>query len=277
MNSSNMISIQAKNPGRTNFGKRVSAAMDSVIGHRKEQQDFAGMVVEDGQVLAVVCDGMGGLDGGSEASSSAVKLLLSDYQEQRPASAFSDFLCSEAVRLDQCVSMKTDAAGKPLHAGSTMVAVILSDGMLDWVSVGDSRIYVVRDGAMVPLTRDHNYRRELEEALERGEITRGYFETEVSTKRADALTNFLGMGGIRRMDRSIQPLELMDGDMILLCSDGLYKRLDEDQIKALLMDNRVSAQVTVRRLNRMVMQKALRGQDNTTVIVIHYGKTQEET
>lgn len=265
MNNSNIISIQSKNSGR-----QITAAVDSIMGHRKEQQDFAGLIAEENRALAVVCDGMGGLNGGAAASSSAVKLLLSDYQEQKPESGFSDFLCSEAARLDQCVAVLADKDGKLLHAGATLVAVIVSDGMLDWVSVGDSRIYVLRDDTMIAITRDHNYRRELEEALERGEISKEYFENEVLTKRSDALTNYLGMGGIRRMERSAQPLPLADGDMILLCSDGVYKRLDEDQIKALLLDNKVSPQVAVSRMNRMVMQLASRGQDNTTEILIHY-------
>ncbi len=271
MSDSNIISLRTGNSD-----KHISAAVGSIVGHRKEQQDFAGLVVEDGQTLAVVCDGMGGLNGGFTASSSAVKLLLSDYKEQKPGAAFSEFLYNEVMKIDQHVAMKTDEDGNLLHAGCTLVAVIISDGMLDWVSVGDSRIYVLRDNAIVAVTRDHNYRRELEEALERGEITREFFENEILTKRSDALTNYLGMGGIHRMERSVQPLELMDGDMVLLCSDGLYKRLDEDQIKALLIDNKVSVQVAVNRINRMVMQQAVKGQDNTTVILIQYHRVQEE-
>lgn len=267
MNNTNIITV-----GEKHAGGPVQAAAGSILGHRKEQQDFAGLVVEDRQILAAVCDGMGGLNGGAVASSGAVRLLLEDYQEERPREDFSGFLCREAARMDQWVASRTGPEGEPLHAGCTLVAVILSEGMLDWVSVGDSRIYVLREDTMVTVTRDHNYRRELEEALERGEISREYFENEIVTKRSDALTNFLGMGGIRRMERSVQPLELMDGDMVLLCSDGLYKRLDEDQIKAMLIDNRASAQVAVNRMNRMVMQQALRGQDNTTLILIHYHK-----
>lgn len=72
------------------------------------------------------------------------------------------------------------------------------------------------------------------------------------------------------MERNANPLELMDGDMILLCSDGLYKRLEEDQIKAMIMDNQISVQVAVRRLNRMVMDLTVKGQDNTTVVLIQY-------
>lgn len=265
MSNSNIISIQGKD-----IGKQIDVAVSSIIGHRKEQQDFAGLVMEKDRVLAVVCDGMGGLNGGAEASSSAVKFLISDYQEQKPETAFSEFLCREAAQIDQYVSMKTDRAGNLLHAGCTMVAVILSEGMLNWISVGDSRIYVLRGDTMLPITKDHNYRRELEEALERKEITREYFDNEILTKRSDALTNYLGMGGIRRIERNIQPLELIDGDMILLCSDGLYKRLDEDQVKAMLIDNRISPQVTVNRMNRMVMERSVKGQDNTTIILIHY-------
>lgn len=271
MNSANVISIREKGAGG-----QILAAVDSIIGTRREQQDFAGLIVEENQVLGVVCDGMGGLEGGSVASSSAVQLLLDDYREIRPKSAFSEFLCREAARMDQCVLAKTDRDGKPLRAGCTLVAVMISGGRMDWVSVGDSRIYVLREDTMVSVTRDHNYRRELEEALERGEINREFFDNEIQTKRSDALTNYLGMGGIRRMERSVQPLELVDGDMVLLCSDGLYKRLDEDQIKAMLIDNQVSVQVAVKRLNRMVMQKSLRSQDNTTVILIQYHKVQEE-
>ena len=151
-----------------------------------------------------------------------------------------------------------------------MAAVIVSDGLLYWLSVGDSRIYVLRGDSMVLVTRDHNYLRMLEEALERGEITKDYYENELLTKRTDALTNYIGMGGIRRMERNANPLELMDGDMILLCSDGLYKRLEEDQIKAMIMDNQISVQVAVRRLNRMVMDLTVKGQDNTTVVLIQY-------
>lgn len=265
MNRKNIISIQTKNSGR-----QIAAAADSILGSRKEQQDFAGLVVEKNQVLAVVCDGMGGLEGGALASSSAVELLVSDYQEQRPEAGFTEFLSKEAIKMDQCVAMQTNQEGTLLRGGCTMAAVIVSDGLLYWLSVGDSRIYVLRGDSMVLVTRDHNYLRELEEALGRGEITKDYYESELLTKRTDALTNYIGMGGIRRMERNANPLELMDGDMILLCSDGLYKRLEEDQIKAMIVDNQISVQVAVRRLNRMVMDLTVKGQDNTTVVLIQY-------
>ena len=255
---------------------QIRASAYSIIGSREYQQDYAGLILETDRLLAVVCDGMGGLNGGEVASREAVRLLLADYDENPPQDHFTDFLCREAVRMDQLVFDLKDENGQLLKAGSTVVSLIIQEGNLHWMSVGDSRIYVLRDGTMVQATKDHNYRRELDEALARGEISREYYTKEAATKRAEALTNFLGMGGIRRFERNSQPLALEDGDCILLCSDGLYKRLDEHQIRALLVDNLVNTRVAAKRLVEMAMALAARGQDNTTVIVIRYHTLQEE-
>ncbi|MCI8865537.1 MAG: protein serine/threonine phosphatase 2C family protein [Lachnospiraceae bacterium] len=257
-------------------GGQIEASAYSIIGHREYQQDYAGLILEPDKLLAVVCDGMGGLNGGEAASREAVRLLLSDYDANPPEGQFTDFLCREAAKMDQAVFGLKDENGQALQAGSTVVSVIIQDGNLHWMSVGDSRIYVLRDGNMVAATKDHNYRRELDEALARGDITQEFYAKEAATKRAEALTNFLGMGGIRRMERNSQPLALADGDCILLCSDGLYKRLDEHQIRALLIDNLVSTRVAAKRLVEMAMALAARGQDNTTVIVIRYHTLQED-
>lgn len=252
------------------------AALYSLIGHRDYQQDYAGLVVEKNKMLAVICDGMGGLQGGERASREAVTVLVKDYEREAPAEEYTEFLCRKAFHMDQIIFGLRDENGALLKAGTTVVSVILENGMLHWMSVGDSRIYLLRGDSMVAVTRDHNYRRELTEALERGDITPEFFEKEASGRRAEALTNYLGMGGIKRIERNYQPFALQDGDCILLCSDGLYKRLDEHQIRALLIDNRISSKVAAKRLTQMTMQLASRGQDNTTVIVIQYHTGQEE-
>lgn len=254
----------------------ISAAVYSIIGHREYQQDFAGIVKEDNTALAVVCDGMGGLSGGERASRDAVMLLLEDYQKEAPREQYTEFLCREAEKMDMEVHELKTEKGEPLNAGSTTVSVILSKGQLYWMSVGDSRIYVLRGDSMVPVTKDHNYRRELEESLARGEISQERFLTESATRKAEALTSYLGMGGLRRMERNGKPFPLEDGDIILLCSDGLYKSLDEHQIRAMILDNKVSMQVAAKRLVRMALDMAVKSQDNTTVILLQYHKSQVE-
>jgi protein phosphatase len=147
---------------------------------------------------------------------------------------------------------------------------------MDWMSVGDSRIYILRRGSMVAVTRDHNYRRELEDMLQSGTIDRGYYEQEIRTRKAEALTSYLGMDGLRRMERNTQPFSLEDGDLIMMCSDGVYKSLAHEQMQAMLEDNSVNTQVAARRLVKMALAQAKRSQDNTTAIVIEYHTYEED-
>lgn len=256
--------------------KEISAAVYSIIGHREYQQDFAGLIKNYDKVLAVVCDGMGGLAGGELASCEATHLLLNDYQKEQPASHYTEFLCREAEKMDMAVHKLKTEKGEPLNAGSTVVSVILSKGELHWMSVGDSRVYVLRGDSMAQITRDHNYRRELEDGLACGEISLERFQAESATKRAEALTSYLGMGGLKWIEHNGKSFNLEDGDIILLCSDGLYKSLDEHQIQAMILDNEVNMQIAAKRLVRMALDKAVKSQDNTTVILLQYHKPQEK-
>lgn len=168
--------------------------------------------------------------------------------------------------------------GRRLDAGTTVVAAVVSkDGMAEWMSVGDSRIYLLRGDRFKQLTRDQNYRCFLEDSLRRGEITQEYYDQETKGRMAEALTSYLGIGNIKRIGKSRQEILLKPGDQLLLCSDGLYKSLSSDQIKAMLIDNQIDVRVSVRRLVDMALAKASKKQDNTTVILIQYhGKKTEE-
>ncbi|GEM_PF-114928 len=248
----------------------LRAAAFSSVGTREYQQDYAGAVIGRDTMLAVICDGMGGLSGGAQASETAVMWLLDDYQNGEKEAEASDFLCWAATQMDRQVAGLKDPAGGRLEAGSTAVSVLIDQDNLYWMSVGDSSIYILRDGVLEPVVRPHNYRRELEDLFGQGEISKEYFETEVSSKKADALTNYLGMDGIRHVERNLQPLLLAPGDQILLCSDGLYKSLDDEQIKTILADNQDDPSNAVKQLVNAALAQAKRGQDNTTAILIQY-------
>lgn len=250
----------------------VCGSVYSIIGNREYQQDFAGLLVKETGTLAVICDGMGGLNGGEVASREAVQLLIQDYEHADSEMGIPQFLLLEANRMDQLVSIMKDSNGNDLHAGSTVVSVIIQDGQLFWMSVGDSHIYVFRRPNMVSVTKDHNYRQELTEALERGKISFEKYEQELNTTKAEALTSYLGMGGLWKVERNIHPLILENGDEILLCSDGLYKGLENQQIFALLEDNYSSVPVSVKRLVKMAWDQSTGHLDNTTAILLKYCK-----
>lgn len=273
MNELNIVQLRKERlPGE------LAAEAYSIIGDRKTQQDFAGIFAGPDRVLAVVCDGMGGLMGGERASREAAGMLLKDYEAKQPSKNFADFLCREAVRMDAKVHGLKSRDGRRLDAGTTAVAVVVSkDGTAEWMSVGDSRIYLLRGGRFKQLTRDQNYRCFLEDSLRKGEITQEYYDQETKGRMAEALTSYLGIGNIKKIGKSRQEILLKPGDQMLLCSDGLYKSLSSDQIKAMLIDNQIDARVSARRLVDMALAKAVKKQDNTTVILIQYhGKKTEE-
>ena len=254
-----------------NGSRETEASVYSIIGHREYQQDYACLLADPENTLGVICDGMGGLNGGELASRTAAGILAEDYRSMEPETDVCAFLRREAVKMDKAVFNLRDERGGSMKAGSTAVAVVGPKDKLYWMSVGDSRIYILRDDSMMAVTRDHNYRLELQEALEHGEISQETFETEAGTRMAEALISYLGMGGLSRIECNAQPFQLESGDTVLLCSDGLYKSLDEHQIKAMLTDSLVSARVAAKRLVQMALEKAVKSQDNTTAIVIKYG------
>ena len=155
-----------------------------------------------------------------------------------------------------------------------MVAVVADGGKLYWLSIGDSRIYIIRGEEMSQVNREHNYRLTLQESLRSGLITQEQYEAEEKRGRADALISYLGISRLNLMDINRAPLEMMDGDMVLLCSDGLFKSLNDSQIKALVKDNDIDMDIAADRLCQMALSKRRGGQDNTSVLLLQYHKTE---
>lgn len=239
-------------------------------GTREYQQDAAYAEVGNGLGAAILCDGMGGLNGGEKASNLGVKHFVRDLKEAWPMASVPGFLVQEAKRLDRMVNGLVDEAGNRLNAGSTMVAAVIEAGLLYWVSVGDSRMYLLRDGSLTCLTAEHNYKTMLREKLEAGQISMDYYEAEIG--QGEALTSYLGMGNISLIDVNQSPFSLRENDVLLLCSDGLYKTLNQEQIQALLEESGNDIVLAAERLIQTARRLGVRGQDNTTLILIKYGK-----
>ncbi len=143
---------------------------------------------------------------------------------------------------------------------------------------------MIRGGQIAAQTRDHNYRLLLKEQLAAGQITRNFYETEEKTPQAEALTSFLGMNGLRLLDvnrtrnGNLQGARtLLPEDIVLLCSDGVYKSLSDSQILAMVRDNDIDMNIAADRLTAMALRYGVRGQDNTTVILLRYRGEQEES
>ena len=103
----------------------IEIGQTSIIGTRSYQQDALFVAkYENGMTLAVICDGMGGLNGGELASNTAVKMLVNDFKSVNDFSEVPIFLEREVVRLDECVADLEDEYGNALGGGCTLVCVV---------------------------------------------------------------------------------------------------------------------------------------------------------
>lgn len=245
-------------------GNRYDIAFRSEIGRRDMQQDAGYVAACDSEVLAVVCDGMGGMSGGEQASRAAVEKFLIEYEKNgRLGSNWME----EAIELvDDLVFSLRAPDGNRLGAGTTLVAVHITGDSISWVSAGDSRLYIIRAHQMVQVTTDHNYFFQLDEMLQRGEIDQEKYLTE--SRDGDALISYAGMGGLQWKDVSRTPLHLLPGDTLLLCTDGLYRAVSDEQILLSAYAEK-TMDGAAERLKNAVHSADLPEQDNYTYILIH--------
>lgn len=246
----------------------------SHMGNRKYQQDSVYVsetkmlaANKKTRVLAVVCDGMGGMADGGRAAQTGTQMMREDFQAIEKAEEVNIpyFLESEVRKIDQVIAAFPKENGN--GSGSTIVAVVAEDNYLYWVSVGDSRIYSLRGNELHQITTDHNYLLRLSQMVAEGEMS---IEEARRQPQKEALISFLGIGGLELIDISLTPMELAPGDAVLLCSDGITKTLTDEQIQEIM--NSPTSSMT-KKAETLVLA-AVRGnphsQDNTSAAILQY-------
>ncbi len=252
---------------------RMLIGSSSIQGTRKYQEDAVFGKVYQHKTLAVLCDGMGGLDDGALASNTAINSIREGF-EQEEIEEVPLFFRQQARIADEKVAMLTAEDGTQLSCGSTVVAVIVRKNKLHWLSVGDSRIYIVRNKEILAVNEEHNYKAELNKLLMENRITKEYYESEIY--RGEALTSYIGMGNVRLMDVNEFPFELIPGDYVILCSDGMYRTLVEEEIYRIVTEHGDEVQAAATKLTDQVVEKGKKNQDNTSVIVLRYSQKYQE-
>lgn len=268
MNQSDIITVQNENDDyfEDEEIQKIMVGTSSIIGHRKIQQDTIFGQFDENGGIGIVCDGMGGLEGGEKASALAARTLAEDYFNSVPISNVPAFFRREGQKIDGIVSRLTDERGNDMDAGTTMVAAIIQDDILHFLSIGDSRIFFIRNDAIQPLNELHNYRLTMDRMMKEGSMSMAEYKKK--GKQAEALISFLGMGDMALMD--IKTIQLKDQDRILLCSDGLYRALSEDVILEVLNYHKFDMQMAAQALTDEASRRSKRGQDNTSVVLIQY-------
>lgn len=261
MNESNILTVCMDEELHSQEPVKYVAA--SSIGSRASQQDSLYIGEKEGSILAVICDGMGGMNGGERASELAVQLLVREYYTKEVPNV-PIFLREMAIKMDEAVYSLKDGE-KLMGAGTTIVSAIIDHSGLYWLSVGDSKIYLYRRGELLCPVVAHNYRMILDQMLASGKIDQEKYNNEEA--KAEALISFLGIGGISYMEMNQNPFKLEPGDQILLCSDGLYKSLTEQEILNILK-LQMTLEVKIKILIDQALERGGSRQDNTSIILL---------
>jgi len=209
--------------------------------------------------LFVVADGMGGHAAGEIASEMAVSILARELKAVRQiADTTGAAAISDALKLaNSAIYARTIAEADKHGMGTTVSILIVSDGRYLVGQVGDSRVYLLRDGALRQLTKDHSY---VQEQVDAGVLTP---EQARYHPYSNVITRCVGAGGDVEPDTYTG--EVKAGDLFLVASDGLTGMVDDRRLQQLLM-----ARATPQRIVDALIAEAngRGGLDNITAIVV---------
>jgi len=238
------------------------------IGSRESQQDCFIIsdisnteLCEQKGILGVVADGMGGMADGAEASAIVSRTML-QYFNEVPSSGRPELDLLNMVNIANDNVCRYMTGRDP--GGSTVVAAIIQGDHFHWITVGDSRIYLFRNGAIKQINREHIYAVELDERAARGEIS---WESAAGDSKRAALTSYLGMRDLEKIDRNLHPVQLVDGDRVLLLSDGIFDTLTDNEILETMF---LPPQESAIQLKEKTLAKQNPNQDNLAAVILEY-------
>jgi protein phosphatase len=230
-------------------------------GARSYQEDAAATRPHVGWLAAVLADGMGGHAGGAVASEVAstafLDALSANPRDEPPRLAEALDLANAAIA--------ERAAGRPelRGMGCTLIGAKFGPAGLDWISVGDSPLYLVRAGRICRLNEDHSLAPEIDRMAALGRMS---WDMARIDPRRHVLRSALMGGEIELIDRSQAPLALEPGDVVILASDGIHT-VPEAEIARLV----ATAEAPDAAAEALITAVAAAGdphQDNATVVVV---------
>ncbi len=227
---------------------------------RRENQDtFCAIKFSENEGFAVVCDGMGGANGGAYAANLACdtfKEIFLEMHKNCPRGDEKPFMINAMEKANEKVFAAASSHDALVGMGTTAVCVLVRDGLGFITHVGDSRCYILRDGKLKGLTKDHSY---VQGLIDIGELTK---QEALKHPRRSAITRAIGAD--YSVDADFTSLTLVSGDILLLCSDGLTRVLPEQIIEKVFASYDFD-EVSQKMIN---IVNGAGGPDNTTVVVL---------
>jgi PPM family protein phosphatase len=240
---------------------RIGGMSDVGLTRQLNEDNWGWVRLSDRAYLYVVADGMGGHDGGEVASALAVRTICEvarATEEDCPdgEEALEQLLHDAFQKANNTVKDHADERGTDM--GTTMVGILVIDNALGLLAnVGDSRGYLLRNGALHQVSRDHSL---VQKMVEKGKITQ---EEARNHPHSNILLRTVGTE--RDIDIDIFRVDLEGGDKVLMCSDGLWGEVEDRDMESILNtypDPRIAARELVRAAHHGG------GKDNVTLMIV---------
>ncbi len=247
----------------------VSFAANSFEGRRKRNEDQIGVLqIEENTWFLGLADGMGGPGNGEIASNMVIEtareVVLDAFNQRRRVPLkriLSKIYLTAYQRIRDEIEMKPYLSGM----GSTLVSVLIHDGEMVWGNMGDSRLYLLRSGFVMQLTKDHT---KLQQQLDSRSVRR-----KINTLDGNILTRVI-------CDTKFEPdlfpqidksYPLQAGDVLLLCSDGLITDKQDDD--PTLMERQLKREGTLEFITEQLISEAFYNEshDNISIVLATYG------
>lgn len=233
------------------------------LGNRASNEDCFTVVEDGGSVLLVLADGMGGHSGGQFAAQTLVSAMAKHFRAcAKPIGDLQGFLTQSIVAAHRTIVELGRRHQPPIGPRTTGVACIVQDGTACWAHVGDSRLYLFRGERPVFRTTDNSY---VEDLYREGRISR---QETLKHPRRHQLTECIGGDATPPMITRGAGIPLQHGDVILLCSDGLWAALDDARIGALTQQG--SLEQAVDAMAHRAEDSAYPQSDNISVVALRW-------
>lgn len=220
--------------------------------------------------VVVLADGMGGYNAGEVASGMATSLMASGFSQVWTKDRLGKLDRDSAIQLSQqLLQEQVTAANAAIYAaaqrdphcagmGTTLVACLFYDNFLTVGHIGDSRLYRMRNDALEQVTRDHSL---LQEQIDSGLITK---EDARQSHNKNLVTRALGIDP--EVEAEIHTHDVAEGDIYLLCSDGLNDMIEDEEIQMTLIALRTNLDLTAQQLVQAANDAG--GRDNVSVMLV---------
>ncbi|MED3624274.1 Stp1/IreP family PP2C-type Ser/Thr phosphatase [Neobacillus thermocopriae] len=235
---------------------------------RAHNEDAGGFFLnQDGSLLAVVADGMGGHRAGDVASEMSVSKLKIEWEASTGIKTADDaekWLKAQVTAVNELLFEHSKSHVECEGMGTTLVAAITTNHFATIVNIGDSRGYLLNESGFKQITEDHSLVNEL---VRSGQISR---EDAENHPRKNVLLRALGTEKTVEMD--IKTVIFEEGDILLLCSDGLSNKVPEEELKEILLKEEGLEQ---RAETLISLANENGGEDNITLTIVEFSKPSE--